>query len=201
LNPTIRGITSSSQSQAADVEQLLELVHQEMPEGSYAYAVMDHAVAVGLWSKGRLLLGYGETCEVKELIDWDYIQELRIFCTQKELRMVRMDGCFAWRLRVDEPLQDGVYIDVLDETHKLWGHADGSAANGWTLLGSQRGSRIYFPSELSKGEERGLIIRNYISFELGDLTDSQLQTNPNLYRYVDERFVDFVAWPMNENGV
>ncbi|MFK4301568.1 CRISPR-associated protein (TIGR03984 family) [Paenibacillus sp. RC254] len=160
--------------------------------------------------------------ELKSIEDVKQLRELRIFNVDQELRALRVGQQFRLRLLQDNHshasasddqddqvnLSDQVELSgdfeqsgpriwsSLDEKHKLWGSADVSKSklndiqeHKWTPLVAARGTRLYFPGELKQGAQKAVQIRNYIDF---NPVANKLGAYTPIYRFVDERFVDFV---------
>lgn len=192
-------ISSTVENGEVTGEELFSLLSNKVEQGC-VYVILDHAVALGTYRQGKLQLGMGLERKIIGLGSSDFLVELRVFSEFQEFRAVRLsNGHFHWRNRIDGEGNSSNEIDCLDEVHKLWGIAKtGTDKNGWSLLSSERGSRIYYPGSIPAGGGQGLIVRNYMQFKSVGATAAD-QTNEvdvagRSYQYVDSRFVCFQDW-------
>ncbi|THF84695.1 type III-D CRISPR-associated protein Csx19 [Cohnella fermenti] len=157
----------------------------------YAYVILDHAVAFGRWEQGTIMIGLDRA--LHQLENLLHVQELRLFHELGEFKATRVDERFRWRYRLDEAAEKP--IDVLDETHKLWGISrSGTDPNGWTWLQSGRGTSIYLPYGQTGCVEYGVAVRHYIQFHRQHPALEPGEEANSLYRFVDERMVALVDW-------
>lgn len=176
---------------------------------SDVYAMFTNEVVLGICRDGELLLGHVEidkwndTLVEKSFNDVQDLREIRIFNTQQEVKAVRLGNEFKIRVLQDsdipaltETVAGKKELVCLQETHKIWGAFKDTASTreDWSLLTSERGSRLYFPAKLVSGAEKGVVVRNYIEFE-DHLSSPEEDWKPKSgYRFVDERMVEFVDW-------
>lgn len=136
------------------------------PQKAIVYAVLDFEVCFGIYENGCLSVGLkGQTNPV--LLDWKYLQELRIFDEEKELLLVPSANGWSGRIRRDmeDAARDeeaGEYI--VDEYQKLWGKVQKNNKDrigGWSLLVSGRGANMQIPVEI-EGPEAAIHVRRYM---------------------------------------
>lgn len=184
------------QTWTMEEEKLLDHIQSTITTPSSVYAVMDHAVTLGVYEAGSIHLGLNR--RVQALDSLKYVQELRVFNSSGEFRAIRVDGVFRCRYISDDRDDGDRYaVAVLDETHKLWGAAkQGADHNGWSLLQSNRGTEIYYPDVVQAHGEKGILVRNYIEFrEYPPASSPTDDAGGNLYTFMDERLVKFTDWP------
>lgn len=155
--------------------RLLEMTEELFPEKAYVYAVMDYAVAFGLYEGQQFKLGVGDQ-KSEEPLKWEYVQELRVFDREKELYLQRQGNGLFGRLLMEKgtetqtnkgtEAQNLLLLDSAEETQKLWGSISGEGIPGWGLLQSGRGTKIQLPLikidwNHQLGKEYGLKIRRY----------------------------------------
>lgn len=188
----IEEILSYQQSGQVEERSLLDTIYEYIKGKAQVYVAMDHAVALGLYENGMIQIGLGLERKVEEL-PLAYVQELRVFDAQKELRALRFDDVFRWRLRVDQGTEPGSCTwSVLDEKHKLWGSVQKEKDMGtWSLLSEKRGSAIFFPDKVGLHGEKALLVRNYIEFK-------KAEEENGLVHFADERLCGFVDWQDKE---
>lgn len=158
-------------------DALLKSIPEKLHDG-FVYAVFDHTICIGKIEAG--IISFKQYTEKTIEEDLDFLQEIRVFNKAREFRAVRVDGQFRWRLRTD--IDDGELIYYLDETHKLWGKAVNVQEDDWTLLKEERGTKLWFPENIKKDGEKGIVIRQYLDF------------GQNSYSFLDERLIGFVDW-------
>ena len=183
----VKEILSHEQTGLVEERSLLNTIQGHIKENAFVYAVMDHAVALGLYGGGGIQIGLGSEKKPADL-PLAYLQELRVFNAQKELRVLRSADGFRWRVREDQGPEQGGNIWHLDEKHKLWGSVQKEEDTGeWSLLREKRGSTILFPAKLELHAEKALIVRNYIAFLRAEEEDG-------LVHFIDERLCGFTNW-------
>lgn len=148
-------------------KEAIERIAEWFPKQANLYAVLDFAVCFGIYTNGSFLVGLeGEKAPTP--LEWKFLRELRIFDEEKELFLVPSDCGWTGRIRRDTESckmgnQTGEYI--IDERQKLWGRVGKEQKEGfagWTLLVSERGTRIWIPVELSRQEEAAIHVRRYM---------------------------------------
>ena len=184
----VKEILSYKQTGQVEERSLLNTIQGHIKEKAFVYAVMDHAVALGLYGGGGIQIGLGPEKKAADL-PLAYVQELRVFNAQKELRALRCADGFRWRVREDQCVEQGGNIWHLDEKHKLWGSVQKEEDTGeWSLLREKRGSAILFPAKLELQAEKALIVRNYIVF-------LRAKEENGVVHFIDERLCGFANWP------
>ncbi len=146
------------------------------------YIVTDYGVFLGIVESKNIKL-YDD-----EKLNPDFIQEVRIFNKDKEIKITRINDEFVWRERKDTENNKGNTTHI-DETYLLWGkvkHLD----RGWSILTEQRGSRIALPHLYEQEQKVGLVFRKYIAFQDWDLANEK----PFAYHVVDDRLVEYQIW-------
>jgi len=115
---------------------------------AWAYAVMYHGVAIGLWDGENSNLYFHPTAG----FSWDYVSELRVFDQSRELRFVRDENdnlCFRDSKGLEESISSS---DKHDTSYLMYGTditPEESNGTRWSVLTEDRGGRLYFPKELS----------------------------------------------------
>ncbi|RFA34226.1 CRISPR-associated protein [Virgibacillus dokdonensis] len=159
-----------------------ELIHFIQSNNGQLYVVTDYGVFLGIVESKNIKL-YDD-----EMLNPDFIQEVRIFNKDMEIKITRMDGEFVWRERKDKDNNNGE-ITRIDETYLLWGKVE-PCKKGWSMLTEQRGSRIALPHSYEQEQKVGLVFRKYIAFQDWDLANEQ----PFAYHVVDDRLVEYQIW-------
>ena len=126
---------------------------------AWAYKVMYHGVAIGLWDGKDVRFHDGAG------FDWDYILELRIFNKEREIRIIRGEG--GGLLFRDS----GLHIDS-KRTHprctayRMYGTDYDDINDKWIMLKEERGGGIYFPKvhDFNGDKIMWLGICNYLRF-------------------------------------
>jgi len=126
---------------------------------AWAYAVMYHGVAIGIWDGNKGELKFHSSAG----FDWDYVTELRVFNDEQELRfMLNENGEMLHRDRkefekitkADDFHKDDSYLmygsNVIDEQD--------DDDPSWSVLTEDRGGKIYFPQRLSFGKDEQIQI-------------------------------------------
>lgn len=188
LHLQIKEILSYIQPGRVEKRDLARMIREQISGEAWVYAVLDQAVALGSYREGRIQIGLGLERKVIEL-PLDYVQELRVFNHQKELRALRCADSFRWRVREDRETEQGGELWCLDERHKLWGSVRKEEDSGaWSLLSEKRGSAVLFPARLKLHTEMALKVRNYLKFPRADEENGLVQ-------FIDERLCGFAPWP------
>lgn len=163
-------------------------ISSQFQQPANIYAVLDDAVCFGIFQYNKFLIAPTENKKLAEL-DWKYLRELRVFDENQELLLLPEEtGSNRWtgRIRRDssEILNGG---NIIKEKQKLWGHLEGSyRAEGvvWSLLKSERGTRIWIPWEM-KEKEAAICVYKYLQIP----DESEVQCSQN-----DIRMVGFRPW-------
>lgn len=191
------------------------------------YAVFDNGVALGIYQNGRFTIRFGkEGFRQKETEEdyscsefpWKYLQEIRVFNKDKEVRLRRRAGAFVGKViedgcqkvlpkehsEEDNSLKEIYYMD---EDQKLWGSIKAKDGN-WRLLESQRGSRLWVPFIENVEIDKWICIkvRKYMIFpdltkylQQEDIEQEKMESEEieqeGLVRFLDERFLYFTGWP------
>lgn len=182
------------------MDLVTEVLRQRFPSGAFAYAVLDYAVAFGKYEEGELYIGIGAEKRPASL-NWEFLQELRIFDEEKELKLVKVNGSWTGRFRNDaeEVLKQDC---VLDQKQKLWGHiVKESGIPGWSILRSERGTVIQIPVEFDKNigesQEAGLLVRRYIKYPPA-FEEQEKEVQKGLGYQEDVRLAGFALWGAEE---
>lgn len=158
------------------------------PDAAYLYVVLDSEVVMGVFQNGKIRICLASGAKIN-YIPWEYMQELRIFNQNRELRIRRFQERFCGRLRKDG--EDGRESYIMDETQKLWGSVKRSE-EGFHLLTSSRGSRIWVPEIIDNigqiYQMAGIRVRTYMDFP-------PASEKKGLYRKEDTRFLGICPWP------
>lgn len=169
-----------------------ELVCQMFPQRANLYAVLDYAVCFGFYDKDHYYLGL-EGQKAPMLLDWKYLIELRIFDREKELLLVSTEDGFTGRIRRDvssELIEEKDREYVIEEHQKLWGKRKMDRKEelpGWSLLASQRGTKIQIPIDLQQEVEAAILVRRYMRIP-------NVENKEELVFEKDIRMVDFCPW-------
>ncbi|WP_193769035.1 CRISPR-associated protein Csx19 [Metasolibacillus meyeri] len=156
-------------------DELLTCIRAQ--ENGDMYVMADQAVYFGKLVNGNIQL-HGDT-----KFEEAYIQEVRIFDSEKELKLTRVNGNFIARLRKDGTGEETIYFD---DTHKLWG--SGVKCDGeWSVLEEGRGMELAIPKKFAKDDAVVLIFRKYLAFQEWDPATAQSFR----YTVVDERLVEY----------
>ncbi|GIP64009.1 hypothetical protein J32TS6_25640 [Virgibacillus pantothenticus] len=159
-----------------------ELINFIKLNNGQLYVVTDYGVFLGEVAS-KIIKLYDQ-----EIPTAEFIQEVRIFNKDKEIKITRMHGEFVWRERKDTDNKKGK-ITRIDEKYLLWGQVE-HLEKGWSILTEQRGSRIALPHSYKKKQKVGLVFRKYIEFQDWDLVNEQ----PFAYHVVDDRLVEYQLW-------
>lgn len=166
-------------------------IHEWFPKQANIYAVLDFGVCFGIYDENRLLVGLeGHTTPTP--LEWEYLQELRLFDKEKELLLVPSGHGWAGRIRRDVKECAGdnkVGEYVIDEYQKLWGRVEKDCKEGilgWSLLVSGRGTKIQIPVNIA-GKEAAIHVRKYMRIP-------DVEKEEELVYQNDIRMVDFCSW-------
>lgn len=166
-------------------EDVLEFIKKQ--NGFNLYIVTDYEVFLGTVRDGQILL------DRKDVPSPVFIQEVRVFIQEIEIKITRTAHSFVWRKRQDLVGKDGP-VDYIDECHKLWGSVTENNTQ-FLILKEDRGTTISVPKTIElHTEEIGLVFRKYISFHDKDFHKNQ----PFSYQIIDERLVKYCDF---EKGV
>lgn len=158
-------------------EEVLKFMGEQ--GGNELYIVTDYDVFLGRTNKKDIEI-YGST--VPKAI---FIQEVRLFKEESEIKITRTKQGFIWRKRVDkESGKTNLYH--IDETHKLWGIVT-SVEEKHAVLTESRGTTIGIPKKFKDKQEVGLVFRKYIAIQDKDFVTNQ----PFSYQIIDERLVKY----------
>lgn len=214
------------------VEEIEARVKEQFGDKAWLYAVLDFAVGFGIYENGSFMIGLGNY-EKPVPLEWEYLQELRIFNETGELRLAPIQGEWVGRYRGSNPLDRGNVVEsneyCIDEHQKIWGkvkdddvkddhtkddHAKGIGMNGirteeqpavydhkgqmcgiaagsgtdftqWSLLTSERGTRIWVPVK-SEAQEWAVCVKKFM--RIPTVKDKEL-----VYQ-TDIRMLGFYPW-------
>ncbi|MDO4272598.1 MAG: CRISPR-associated protein Csx19 [Eubacteriales bacterium] len=176
------------------VEAVKERVKKYFEE-AWIYVVLDFAVGFGIYKDQSYLLKLDNEKKLLPL-DWRYVQEMRIFNRIGELRISPIKGHWIGRFRGSildcKENAEGMYGFIIDENQKLWGRFEKSEVIDslqWSLLTSERGTRIWVPIELREHKEAAVCVRKFMGTPQNDSWGMAYQT--------DLRMVDFCVWKEN----
>ncbi|MBU5266438.1 type III-D CRISPR-associated protein Csx19 [Virgibacillus proomii] len=162
-------------------DELIEFIRDT--KNGDLYLVIDYGVYLGKVEASEIKL-YDDDA----ILEPQFIQEVRIFNKQKEIKISRINDRFVWRERKDTN-EGKEETTCFDETYKLWGQVTAHKEN-WSILTEQRGTSIAIPDSYEKGQKVGLVFRKYIEFQDWDLVNDQ----PFSYQVVDDRLVKYALW-------
>ena len=149
-----------------DNRKYVEIIEDTFLSKAWAYTVMYHGVAIGLWVDNALK--FHESAE----FDWKHVAELRVFNTERELRFVRGENnMLLVRKRIGDELIAGdgsviMYDDIRDCEYMMYGTDKHDDAE-WTVLTEDRGGNVCFPKPLEFSNNEIVMwlgIRNYLRF-------------------------------------
>ena len=172
-----------------DIPKIKKAAKIAFSDKAWAYAVMYHSVAIGIWDNDRDELIFHT--DVK--FNLDFVTELRIFNSKQELRFVRNeDGVLLFRDSTEIK-----YYTTRDTAYLMHGtncnHPDENNGLQWTPLSEDRGGKLLFPKKLiceNKKTVMWLGIRNYLHFT----DDLHLEVS-------DFTFTGFIQGKNKEKGV
>ena len=180
----------------------------------WLYAVMDDAVVFGIYENGSFMIHPHNAVDLVPL-EWDYIQELRIFNRTGELRLVPLEGQWVGRYRgclndaeitskshskgdskTVSKSQQEYNVDEydVDEYQKIWGEVKRSQTVGstcWSQLRSERGTCIWIPVEMERQQKAAIRVRKFMRIPKADDKELVYQT--------DIRMVDFCRWDSDDD--
>lgn len=126
--------------------------HGRSLDGAVALLSSPRRFAVGRLAGDRVVDRTGSPLEL------DDVFEARLFIPDRELRWLRRgDGGDG---TVVAELDDGRWLDPIDQTYLVWGASAGDQADGWTTLSTARGASLTVPVATS-GRAR-LVAREYV---------------------------------------
>lgn len=173
------------------MDRQMNMENKSYPDSGWAYAVMDHAVALGKWDKDEKTVSFHPSVGFK----WDFLQELRLFNLSQELRMLwskRDDLVFQSRFLQDAvPFPSQLVNDVpkkiqnlananymYDNCNLLFGSIPRSehrmqkyeqsnqSGEPWCYTSADRGGVLYLPWPKKTSDTQFWIgIRNYLSIQ------------------------------------
>lgn len=185
----IRTIVSNQKNIRKRAHEIAEEIECLFPCQAYLYVIMDDEVALGLYENGRFQIRLASGKRLWS-VPWEYVREIAVFCKNQELRLRCFGDEYRGRLRVDAAKQ-GENTYIMDEAQKLWGTTK-EEEEGWSLLSSHRGTRIWMPAVFHRRETvektAGIFVRRYMDFP-------DASENRGLIRCEDERFLEFCPWP------
>lgn len=158
-------------------EELLDFMKEQAKTD--LYLVVDYGVFLGEIINKNIVLHKNSV--PKE----DFIQEVRLFKDESEVKITRAKEGFVWRKREDKDNKTP-NIYVIDETHKLWGKVT-KAEKEYSILTEDRGTTIVIPKKYEICQEVGLVFRKYIAIQDKDFVMNQ----PFSYQIIDERLVKY----------
>lgn len=190
-------IEAYKEVKADSIDEAKALTSTYFKEKTWLYAVLDYAVGFGCYEKEHFTVFMGEQREPVAM-DWKYVQELRIFNCDRELRLVPLEG--AWVGRVRGVMPAGIKVDkrieeyTISQCQKLWGqvkdsrnkYREGTGREIWSLLTSDRGTRIWVPLDLKEQEKAAVCVKKFMRIPTEEHQELVFQT--------DIRMVDFCKW-------
>ncbi|MCI6465070.1 MAG: CRISPR-associated protein Csx19 [Faecalicatena sp.] len=169
------------------VEDVEVRIKKQFKEKVWLYVVLDFAVGFGIYENGSFMIRL-DHYEKPVPLDWEYLQELRIFNETGELRLTPFEGRWIGRYRGSnifnekKVLQSNEYC--IDEQQKIWGRVKDTSGL-WSLLASERGTRIWVP-EKEEAREWAVCLRKFM--RMPNIEDKEL-----VYQ-TDIRMVGFCPW-------
>lgn len=155
-------------------QEVLEMAAGLFPERTLLYAVLDDAVCFGIYDAGQFLVGLPDLGRPVPMA-WDYLQELRIFNERQELLLILSENGWTGRIRRDDGDAEASGEYVITERQKLWGKKTSdprSENSGWTLLTSERGTRIWIPVDMGPWiDEAAILVQRYM--RIADVTKGE----------------------------
>lgn len=122
-------------------------------------------------------------------IDKDKFLEVRAFNEIEELHVVQVDGGYIGRTRADTEGEQSLEVEVVDESHLLWGKPQPDDNTGeYTFLSEDRGTQFNLPLKVNENQRAFVMVRNYL--------------NPckDVFEFNDYRMVKFFAEEVTEYG-
>lgn len=167
-------------------------------EKAWIYAVLDFAVGFGIYKDGSFLLRLDSESDPLPL-NWKYLRELRVFDKHGEVRLTQLKGRWVGRFRGDvhdtQKQKEELNEFFIDEKQKLWGKVKKCELINdlyWSLLASERGTRIWAPIKTEVQDEVAVGVRKFMRAPETDFQSLVYQT--------DIRMVDFELWNGNRAG-
>lgn len=158
------------------------------------YAVLDFAVCFGIFMKEQIYVGLDGKTQLQP-VDWRYLQELRVFDGQMELYAVPAAGRWSGRIRREIRDNENAKASkeyVIVEDQKLWGKISHDITGGipnWSLLTSQRGTRIWIPVAPNTDEAEEMALKICRIMRIPDMEKEQ-----ELVYQKDFCIVDICVW-------
>lgn len=175
-----------SASSKEQTNELYRIIRKYFLGSAYVYVVLDFGVVLGKYEAGNICVGFGDEKRIGTL-PVEAVRELRIFDASGEFKAVRKGMDFAIRVCMDEAGSQKPLCK--NEVQKIWGRVKQKVGiPGWSLLESERGSRILFPEEAELNAEKGLVVRKYI-----DIPEDR-DGKKELFQFSDERLCGFRDW-------
>ena len=186
--------------EVVEIESVKEIegrVKEQFGGKAWLYAVLDYAVGFGIYENDGFVIGLGN-CEKPVPLEWEYLQELRIFNGTGELRLAPIKGKWAGRYRGSNTLIEENVINSneywLDERQKIWGEVKSKKTVGdtyWSLLTAERGTRIWIPVNIEMQGKAAICVRKFMRIPTAEDKELVYQT--------DIRMVEFCLWN-EDNG-
>lgn len=174
------------------MQEAVSLAAEKFPERAYLYAVLDDSVGFGLYENGHFCIGKGKET-VPGALDWNYLQELRIFNRSRELRLICSEGEWYGRVREFMPgklTRQEVREYRIEECQKLWGKINRrEGIPGWTCLESERGTRLQIPVNMDDQNENEAAVLVLKFMRIPDV-----KKNEELVWQNDICLADFIPW-------
>ena len=161
-------------------------------EKAWIYAVLDYAVGFGVYENNCFSVRLGDTKELVPL-EWDHLQELRVFNSKGETCLNKRNEKWFGRYRGEKSGLEGEERKeeeyCIDEHQKLWGSAkyvENINIPDWSLLTSDRGTRIWVPIKLEENQGAAILVRKFMRIPKEDHCELVYQT--------DIRMVEIYPW-------
>ena len=181
------------QKDKESVDDVLKQVNKYFNQDkAWIYAVLDYAVGFGVYENNCFFCQSGRKKELVPL-EWDYLQELRVFNSKGEIRLNKRNEKWVGRYRGEKSgLEDGERIEeeyFIDEYQKLWGSAqnvENMNIQDWSLLTSGRGTRIWVPIKIEENQGASILVRKFMRIPKEEHLELVYQT--------DIRMVEICPW-------
>ncbi|MBP9885554.1 MAG: TIGR03984 family CRISPR-associated protein [Leptospiraceae bacterium] len=160
---------------------------------TYFIAYLHYAVVIGRCDTGKLHYFDPSDSNIKDSIDFKFLQKMRIFNKDAELHIWKTQGNFKGRIRAEKNFSganktkhnDLEIVEFIEANQILFGTTSIDLNNGFTKLTEDRGTEVILPFTNididNKDKRMAIRTRNYIGYnEIGQAG------------YVDCRFVEFV---------
>lgn len=189
-------INSNVTTKTLEEDEVVDFIKRQA--NSDLYIVVDYGVFLGRVQDKEILLWRERLLENEpiqkkqfvvetELPKTKYIQEVRIFDKNMEVKITRTQQGFVWRKRQDSEAETGeITLDYIDECYKLWGSVK-KVGEDFSVLQEDRGTTIVIPGKYEGDQKVGLIFRKYVSFQDRNFVTEQ----PFSYQIIDERLVTY----------